>query len=444
MRRSLLIIGLTAAVLGTAVPAFAQFAPPRPRSERPQRGLFASGVSNTEQSLVLNVSFGGGYDNDLLGQATGGGPTFGPRGVGQYGYGSAGVAYSVSKDAVQASANAGASTQYYPQMEDPSMYALFAGFQASWKAAKRTSLSTSSQLTSQPNSLRSFYGQPSDAETPPDASDMLNYAINGETVSDWRTSVDLSQGLTERLSASVGYSFYGVIHKDEQSNYSAQNLMGRLTYSINKSLSAYAGYGRTTTNYEDASLDGRYGGRTIDAGVDFGKAVSLTRRTSLEFGTGLSGIENYGDIRYFFTGHVSLGHELGRSWTLSVSARRAADFFQTFGDPVISTSVTGGVSGVLSRRFQVGAQGGWSRGSVGVSTLVPEYDSWTAGASMRTAVARGAGVSLSYTYFNYVFQENGAPLPIGTQPEMRNQSVRATFDWMLPLVTVQRRANASR
>jgi hypothetical protein len=444
MRRTVLIVGLFTAVLGAAVPAFAQFQPPRMRSERPQRALFGSAVSNTEQSLVLNVSFGGGYDNDLLGQATAGPTPFGPRGVGQFGFGSASLGYVVAKETVQASANVGGTSQYYPQMQDPSMNSFSAGMQASWRAAKRTTLSTSNQFSSQPTSLRSLYGLPVDAERLPDSSDTLNYAINGQTVHDWRTSVDVNQALTQKLSASFSYTYYAVDHEGGQSNYSAQSLQGRLTYQINSSLSAHGGYGRTKTDYEDDSLDGRYAGRTIDAGVDFGRKLSLTRRTSLEFGTGVSGIENYGDIKYFFTGFVALGHELGRSWTMTVDARRAADFYQSFGEPVISSSASAGVSGQLNRRTQVGAHGGWSRGNVGISPLVPEYDSWTAGASMRFAVARGAGLSFSYSIFDYVFDDNGAPPPIGAQSAMRNQSVRVTFDWMLPLVTVTRRANASR
>ena len=272
----------------------------------------------------------------------------------------------------------------------------------------------------------------------------LNYAISGGSYTDWRTSVNVSQGLTDRLSASLGYTFYVVDYGDQQSNYAAQTIQGRLTYQISKSLGAYGGYGRTRTDYEDERLDGGYGGRTIDAGVSFGEALSLTRRTSLSFAAGVSGINYLGETSYVFTGNVTLGHELGRSWTLSAGARRDASFYQTFGDPVISTSASGGVSGLLSRRIQVGAQAGWSTGTVGLSTLVPRFDSWTVGASMRFAVSRNAGLSFSYTFFDYIFIENGAPPPFGTQPEMRNQSARVTFDWMLPLVTVTRRANASR
>jgi hypothetical protein len=328
----------------------------------------------------------------------------------------------VARDTVSASANVGGTSQYYPQMQDPSMNSFSAGMQASWQAAKRTTLSTSTQYSYQPTNLRSLFGLPVDAERLPDSSDSLNYAISGTSFSDLRTSVDFSQSITHNLSGSLGYTYYAVDYPDQQSNYAAQTILGRLTYQINKSLSVHGGYGRTSTNYADDSLDGRYAGRTIDAGVDFAKALSLTRRTSLEFATGLSGINNYGDTRYFFTGSVTLGHELGRSWTMTAGARRSADFYQTFGDPVISSSVNAGVSGLLSRRVQVGAQGGWSSGTVGVSNVVPQYDAWTAGLDAYGSGARRRTL-IFVRHLRLRVRRQWRPLPIGAQPEMRNQSV---------------------
>ena len=63
---------------------------------------------------------------------------------------------------------------------------------------------------------------------------------------------------------------------------------------------------------------------------------------------------------------------------------------------------------------------------------------------MRVAVSRNSGLSFSYSTFRYVFDENGAPLPFGVQPETWSQSARVTFDWMLPLINIARRADASR
>ena len=448
MRRTFLLLGFASAVLGTAVPAFAQFQPPRLRQERPERGLFGSGMSNTEHRLVLNVSFGGGYDNDPFGQATGTpppAPGVGPRGVGQYGFLSTGLDYRLARETVQASANVGGTGQYYPEMQNPRIFSLGAGLQASWQATSRTTLSTSNQFTSQPNSLRTLYGVPIDAETQPDSIDTLNYAIGRVSYQDLRSSIGFTQGITDQLAAELGYTYYMVDYNSSvQSAYQAQTVSGRLTYQITKSLGAYGGLARTSTDYDNDQQAGRYSGTSIDAGINFGKALSLTRRTSVSFQTGVSGIQYSGETHYFFTGSVTLAHELGRSWTMTAEARRATNFYQTFGEPVVSDSVTGGVSGLLSRRVQAGASAGWSQGALGVVTGAPDFDSWFVGGFMRFAVARNAGLAFNYSLFRYVFDENAGQLPFGVQGEMRNQSVRVTFDWMMPLVTVARRANASR
>jgi hypothetical protein len=448
MRRMFLLLGFASAVLGTAAPASAQFQPPRPRQERPERGIFGSGMSNTEHRLVLNASFGGGYDNDPFGQVTGTpppAPGVAPRGVGQYGFLSAGLDYRLSRETVNVSANVGGTGQYYPDLQNPRIFSLGAGLQASWQITPRTTLSTSNQFTSQPNSLRTLYGVAVDAQTPPDSIDTLNYAIGRVSYEDLRSSIGFTQGITAKLAAELGYTYYMVDYNSSvQSAYQAQTISGRLTYQITKSLSAYGGLARTSTDYDNDLQTGRYSGNMIDAGVNFGKALSLTRRTSLSFATGVSGIQYADETHYFFTGSVTLTHELGRSWTLTTEARRATNFYQTFGEPVVSDSVTGGVSGLLNRRVQAGANAGWSRGTMGVLGGAPEFDSWFAGGSMRFALARNAGLSFNYSLFRYVFDENEGRLPFGVEGEMRNQSVRVTFDWMMPLVTVARRANASR
>ena len=204
MRRIVFVVTLVTAVLGAAVSAFAQFQPPRPRDDRPQRGLFGSSYANTEQRLILDTSFGGGYDNDLLGQATGAPtPSGGPRGVGRFGFAAASLGYSMNREPISASAYLGGTGHYYPEMDNPRVFALGAGMQASWQIARRTALSTSNQLNSQPYSLRAFYGLPIDPETPPDTTDVLNYAIGSKSYVDWRSSVGVSvaRSIVSRSSA---------------------------------------------------------------------------------------------------------------------------------------------------------------------------------------------------------------------------------------------------
>ena len=450
MRRLVLVVGLGTAVLGVAGPAFAQFQPPRPRNERPQRGLFGSGTSNTDHRVVMNLSFGGGYDDDILGQGSGvpipGPAPVGPR-TGEFAYASAGLTYDVSRDTVQASANLSGTGQYFPNNLSPRVFSLGAGLQASWRVTSRTTLSTSNQFTSQPNTLRMLYGNPIDAETPPDSVDTLKYSLGRVTYQDFRSSVGFDQSLTEKLSANLGYTYYSVDYNSTaQSAYRAHTVSGQLRYAFTKSFGAHGGYGRTTTDYDSvgSAPSGNYSGGTVDAGVDFNKALSLTRRTSLAFGTGVSGIQYGDDSQYFLTGFVTLTHEVGRSWTATLEARRSTNFYQTFGQPVISDDVTGGISGLLHRRITVGGHGGWSRGTVGLAGVAPEFWSLTAGGMMRWAMSSSTGLTFSYSVFNYVFDEASGPLPFLMEPEMRRQTALVTFDFTMPLVTVARRANASR
>src|SRR5690349_18804214 len=90
---------MLAAALAVAVPASAQLAQPTQRQGRPVRGLFANGTGDVGQQLVLNVSFGAGYDKDKGGLANAGPglpPVAQPDRSGKYGSGSASLGYSLS------------------------------------------------------------------------------------------------------------------------------------------------------------------------------------------------------------------------------------------------------------------------------------------------------------------------------------------------------------
>jgi hypothetical protein len=187
----------------------------------------------------------------------------------------------------------------------------------------------------------------------------------------------------------------------------------------------------------------RHKGSTIDGGIDFNRALSLTRRTSLAFGTGVSGIRVADDTRYFATGNIALTREMGRSWTASAGAARSVSFFQTFGEPVLSDTVHFGLSGLLSRRLSFNASTGWAQGSVGVVSGAPEFQSTHAGAGLRWGFARMLGLSLRYSIYRYDFDGDG-PLPAGIEREMKRQSVRVSLDFWAPLLTQERSANASR
>ena len=441
-----LVCLLAAGVCAAAVaPAFAQMQPPRQRPDRPTRGIFAAGLSEWEQSLILNASFGAGYDDDLLAETLGGtlppGANQRPR-KGKFGLGTVGLDYSVNRDRLSASANTSVAGRYYPDLEDSSIVTYAAGLQASVRLARRTNLSTSHQVGVLPNHLRVFYGVGFGPGTQPEPADDLSLTIGRETYLDLRSSVSLTQEVTDRLALNAGYSYYAADLRNDDATYAGHHVSGGGGYQIARGLGARLTYGYSETAYGDNAAR-RHKGSTIDGGVDFNRALSLTRRTSLAFGTGVSGIRVADDTRYFATGNIGLTREISRSWTASVGAARSVSFFQTFGEPVLSDTVHGGVSGLLSRRLSFSASTGWAQGSVGVVAGAPEFQSTHAGAALRWGFARMLGLSLRYSIYRYDFDGNG-PLPAGIEREMKRQSVRVSLDFWAPLLTQERRANASR
>src|SRR5262245_6335409 len=105
-------LGVLLAALVTVNAAFAQS--PATRPDRPYRGLFASGLGDSEQSLVAQGSVGGGYDSNVLADAG-----FGtdPRlaASGMVGAVSGSLAYSMQRDRLGFGASFGESSRYYPQ-----------------------------------------------------------------------------------------------------------------------------------------------------------------------------------------------------------------------------------------------------------------------------------------------------------------------------------------
>jgi hypothetical protein len=95
------------------------------RPERPYRGLFGGGYGKTEQSLVFNLTIGGGEDDNILlgGEFVNGGgfAAVDPRARkrSSFGNGSAGLSYSLSRSRFSLGANFGSTATYYPGLQKP-------------------------------------------------------------------------------------------------------------------------------------------------------------------------------------------------------------------------------------------------------------------------------------------------------------------------------------
>ena len=445
-----------------AAPAWAQ----TPRSERPYRGLFAGDTGNAEQLLTLSASFGGGYDDDISANANAApvGPNA-PRSS-TYLNGSAQLGYSLAKSTKSFSASFGAGGGHYPGLSEPNVVHYSGSVGGSIQVARHSTFSLTQSETYQPFYLWSWL--PTDvapveampafdpgtmtitdavqaaslSTRPPLAADAVS-ASSAEYYLASDTGVGYTQALAQHLNLELSYGYRRSDSKSGARDYSSQSGSGRLSYNVGKGVALVGGYGYSDTQYSAGNGQVvHYQGHLIDGGVNYNKALSFSRRTTLGFQTGLAGVQDGIQTHYSVVGNAQLTHELGRSWSTGLGYARSVSYVETFRAPVLTDSLSGGIGGLINRATQFHASTGVSRGNVGY-TVNNTFDTYFASAGARFAISRKTGLSVYYGYYRYSF-ENGIVLPPGVSSFTNRQSVGFSFDTWLPLIQRNRSANATR
>jgi hypothetical protein len=465
-----------AAAMTLAMPAAAQGpqvpqVPQGPRSERPYRGLFAGGTGAAEQLLTLSASFGGGYDDDIFGSGPGGSPpppSSNVTGGGSSSYvaGSAQLGYSLSKAGVAFSASGGSGAGHYPGLSDPTVIHHNASVGASFQVARHATFSVGQIETYQP--FYFFAWLPHDITptevTPvfdpgtmtiadavqaaslgtkqPIAADAVA-AQHAEYYLSSETNAGFTQGLSQRTNLSLGYAYRRSDSQSGARDFESQSAGGSLSYALGKGLSLKGGYGYSINEYPlpNGTVE-RFEGHTIDGGVNYNKALSVSRRTTLGFQTGMAAVSDGLQTHYNVVGNIQLTREIGRSWASGVAYSRNVSYAETFRAPVLSDNVVGGINGLFSRTVQFAASAGASRGNVGY-VADNDLESYFATTSTRFAFTRKTGLSVYYAYNRYSFA-NGIVLPPGISRFTNRQSFGFSVDTWVPLIQRNRRANATR
>jgi hypothetical protein len=179
---------------------------------------------------------------------------------------------------------------------------------------------------------------------------------------------------------------------------------------------------------------------TGDIGVDFSRALSFSRRTSVSFTTGTAVFESGGNTSYRATGSARLNHEIGRSWNAAAGYNRSVQFVDLLLQPVLSDSIDAGVTGFVNRRVQVNSGVRASIGSIGFggNSANSDFDTFQATAGVSVALTRFLQFGTTYSFFQYRFGD-GAVLPVGVAQNIDRQSIRAHVSLWAPLVNKVRR-----
>ena len=417
------------------------------RPERPYRGLFqgsAPASSARSESLTVNASFGGGYDSNILASEALGldfdSPD--PEG-GTFGLASAGVAYSITRERVSFSAAGNGSVYHYPKLEDSWVRRTGVSANVSWSVTQRTTLRASQTVAFDPfYSLLPF----AVSGAPPVEADILEtaQALRLDPRRTYGTTLGANHELTQRVSIFADGSFYKATSESHDYDSTGRQLGGGVRWALTRHLSLRAGYRTTEVTFGDEESGGETSSsaRSIDAGVDYNRSVSLSRRTTLGFGSGFAGINDGEDTSYSLVGHVTLSHEIGRDWSTSVGYSRDVRFVELLQEAVFSDNLNASLGGLLTRGLAAEASASFSHGNSGAENTEDSFSNALGAASLTWALSRNVATSLTYTFYWYDFSR--PVLPAGFPTETRRHSITAQLQLWAPIFQRPRRPNATR
>ncbi len=430
--RALLVTGLT---LLASVPATAQ-APLQPtRPERPYRGMFASGVDNSGQSLTATSTFSGGYDDNILADATQRSSIRNAQG-GSLGQFSGGLNYALSASRASVNAGLGTSIRYYPSLGNDYFKTYNASIGGQVQVFKTPNVTLHQSVGYRPFTFLSAFpdaGDPVGASSAPEpdfvpiASQYMAYA----------GGVDLGQQLSRRVSFNSSYG-YSTTDRTE-TRFLRQTGSAGFQVGMTRGLSLRLGYRYSRADYRGRGVIETH---RPDVGLDFLRALSLTRRTSLTFGVGTEASVYNETTRFRATGSATVAHEIGRSWSAVGRYQRGTSFVETLSEPTFGDSGSVTLAGLVSRRIQFQAVASASTGHVGFSAA-RNYNTYRGSVGLSTALTRFMNVGVDYAYYSYQFDAQ-IELEPGVPRDIDRQSIRAHVTLWAPLLNRSRTANASR
>jgi hypothetical protein len=416
------------------------------RSERPYRGLFGSGLDGADHSLVASGSLGGGWDNNVVASALFGervrptnlNTTF--RGVVAQASGS--LSYALNLQGLSINATGGTSVHLYPSISSAFTRRYSGGAGAALRVTRDVSINLSAQY--RPYSLSSLFpeiGAGGDAALADiDFSSSLDHYVS------YSAGAGYSRQLSRKTTLSANYNYRW---RDASSIRAVAFVDHRagvgLRYQVDEGLALRAGYGYMQS--DRTATGGTTGAETvtnhhIDAGVDYNRSLSFSRRTTLSFGTGTSMVTHPEDpadkgTRVRLTGNVALVHELARTWNAEVTYQRNVRFDQNWGDIVSSDGVSAGVGGLLTRRLSFRGSARTSLGTIGAGGN-RGYRGMYGNASLGYDLGRNASIGLTYAYYRHRFDQN-VTVPSDFASAYDRHIVRASINMWAPLFQRPRR-----
>jgi len=443
----LIVLG---AVCLQAQSAFAQVGVGGYRPERPDRGLYKNRPTGAGDLLAVNGSAGVGWDNNLLLTLPGLSDPRVPAKSGLIGIFTGGASFTRTRERGNFNASAASSTRYYPGEEIDRISGYNASLSGATSPSDRTGLWASQSVSYEPFTFNSIFPrtytpvfEPGGVPPVEAVAPSLDQAAATEQYLSYQTNAGLYRRMSRRTTLTASYHFLQGDSAYVDEKFTNQGAYAGLRYSVTRNLGLRAGYGYEQGQY----LAGTSPLRThnIDAGVDYNRALSFSRRTTFSFSTGTSAMNDGYTTHYQVVGGAHLNHEMGRTWNASVSYDRSFQFVQSLLQPVFYDSVNANVGGLINRRLRADIGARASIGSVGLQDDAVDngFDTYEGFASLSFSLSRFAELGANYTIYRYRFGSR-VVLPIGVAQDVERQSVGVHVSVWAPLYNRMRSGNATR
>jgi hypothetical protein len=255
----------------------------------------------------------------------------------------------------------------------------------------------------------------------------------------------MTRALGRRDSLSLTYDRRQTRFSDDNLDLLSQRIGAIVSHRFTQDLSLHTGYGyRTANNVIPGLANIRY--HELDLGVDYTRALSLSRRTTIAFGTGSAILprDQYsltpGETvarpasSFVVNGRATLMRRMGRTWQAAVDGSRGVQVLEGFVQPLIVNTLAANVGGNLSRRTSFSSAAGFTSGTVGVGGGPgTNYQMWNVSVAFQRAISRRWAFDTHYTYFENRYGK-AVLLPTGVLNEFQRQTLRIGLTWRTPIL----------
>jgi hypothetical protein len=389
----------------------------------------------------MTMSVMAGYDDNVLDQSGTLNPASPFLQSGAYTGFSAGVAYGwqLGRE-MEFGANAGTNARYFHDSGDLLGVGHYAGVGFASALGSRARMFANQSVTYAPSYFYSL--MPGFGSLPGTTVGGGDFPVGDEAFFVYDTVASLTYTVTRRSAVeavgSYRFSDLGASTAIPSSDLTSYSVGGRFRYGFTRHASMRAGYIYRRGQYGPVGRGYSTTLHDLDAGVDYHRALSLTRRTTLDFGTG-STIVNMptgsgaAELQYRLTGDVGLTHEMGRTWRARLAYTRGVGFSEAFLQPVFADAVNASLTGFLTRRIDLNTYAGLATGEVGLGSVQTPFRTWNVSSRLRYALSHVLALYAEYLYYSHNL--GGAVLvPGGVPSVMDRQSAHAGVSLWLPLL----------